>query len=229
MNLESGKYLFASPAAPYVREHIKGVVLDIAQRYQVDGIHLDYIRYPGSQYSWDPYTQAAGYGYGTNDWKNYQRDMITDLVAEINQSLANDVFFSAAVWPVYQLKPEWGLSASQGYHDYYQDSQRWVQQGIIDAIMPMLYPVNYNNDPFASHYGVLVSDFVQNQGPGKIVAGVGAGYSSFSEITSRIDIARQSGALGHSVFSYGLLQQNPSYWDKFTEPDGPHQEPAIPY
>ncbi|MEN8098714.1 MAG: family 10 glycosylhydrolase, partial [Chloroflexota bacterium] len=38
MNLESGKYLFASPAAPYVREHIKGVVLDIAQRYQVDGI-----------------------------------------------------------------------------------------------------------------------------------------------------------------------------------------------
>ncbi len=52
-------YLWATPALSLTRNHITAVAADIVQRYDVDGLHLDLIRYPGSTYSFDPYTMQA--------------------------------------------------------------------------------------------------------------------------------------------------------------------------
>ena len=46
-------YAFASPGVPQFREHLNKVIMDIATKYDVDGIHLDYIRYPSTAYSND--------------------------------------------------------------------------------------------------------------------------------------------------------------------------------
>ncbi len=44
--------LFASPILPDAATHVIRIVDDLAQRYPVDGVHLDYIRYPGPQFDY---------------------------------------------------------------------------------------------------------------------------------------------------------------------------------
>ncbi|UCH84032.1 MAG: family 10 glycosylhydrolase, partial [Candidatus Latescibacterota bacterium] len=43
---------FVSPGNPDARRHIVEVVRDITSRYAVDGIHLDYVRYPGVDFDY---------------------------------------------------------------------------------------------------------------------------------------------------------------------------------
>jgi len=42
-----------------VRQFLSGIVLEIIDNYDVDGIHFDYTRYPGSQWSFDSYSAEA--------------------------------------------------------------------------------------------------------------------------------------------------------------------------
>ena len=230
MNLNSS-YLFASPAAPMVADHVLNVSRDIVNRYAVDGLHLDYIRYAGPQYSCDPFTvQNSPSDCFSAGWEDWQRAQISNLVERIYQDpeIPSDVMLSAAVWPVYEDRWFWG--AKEGRNYFYQDSQAWVQSGIIDAIMPMIYPANYDDCASGSFWTqsvweTLAADFQANSGGRHIVTGIGGGYCTFDEIAWRIEKGRSLGTAGHAIFSYSLLDGK-AYWDEFTAPGGPHEKPA---
>ncbi len=54
MNIDTcGDYLWATPALSLTRDHIAAVAADIVSRYNVDGLHLDYIRYPGNEWGYN--------------------------------------------------------------------------------------------------------------------------------------------------------------------------------
>jgi uncharacterized lipoprotein YddW (UPF0748 family) len=68
--------LFLDPANPAVREYIADIVRDIGTRYEVDGIHLDFIRYPGIWWSLEPAEQTcllAGMISDTLQWMTLVR------------------------------------------------------------------------------------------------------------------------------------------------------------
>src|SRR5207244_13049132 len=44
--------LYTSPAAPDVKEHLYSVWIDLVERYQLDGLHFDYVRYPAPDYDY---------------------------------------------------------------------------------------------------------------------------------------------------------------------------------
>src|SRR5438477_13208879 len=44
--------LYTSPAAPEVKEHIYSVWIDLVERYELDGLHFDYVRYPAPDYDY---------------------------------------------------------------------------------------------------------------------------------------------------------------------------------
>ncbi len=50
---------FVSPSRADVREHTTRVIQEIASRYRLDGVHLDYIRYPGPQFDFGPAERTA--------------------------------------------------------------------------------------------------------------------------------------------------------------------------
>ena len=60
-------------------EYLRRVILDVVQRYDVDGIHLDRIRFPGSEYSYDPISQRrfAGRENPLLDHADWQRSSST--------------------------------------------------------------------------------------------------------------------------------------------------------
>jgi uncharacterized lipoprotein YddW (UPF0748 family) len=221
-------YIYASPASSTFRAHMKAVVADLIDRYDVDGIHLDRVRYGASTTSCDPVSQAAFgaacFSGAAGVYAGWQREQVNTLVREIYDEVVvptgSDIWLTAAVWHTYIDK--WGWGYSQGYYNYYQDSQGWVKSGYIDAIMPMLY--SSNSETFKlERWRTLVEDFQANRGDRFIVPGIGSAQAPFSEIASRIDAARELGTAGHALFSYGALLAN-GYFDDLKA--GPYAEPA---
>ncbi|MCJ7619883.1 MAG: hypothetical protein MUP64_06670, partial [Anaerolineae bacterium] len=131
---------------------------------------------------------------------------------------------SVAAWPIYKDKWGWvtyGDVTYDGYDGYYQDSRGWLRAGKADFLAPMLYGTSVQNH--LDRYQILVQDFVNESYGRHIYAGIHAGYSDFSEIQKRIEIAREAGAQGQVIFAYSLVEGN-DYWDDFKT--GPYAEPA---
>lgn len=237
-------YRFVSPAAPLANDHIVAVAKDLITRYDIDGLHLDNIRYVGPGASCDPVSLCR---YQEDeplcdtipacsldaDYQDWQRQQINELVERIYQTITaldEDVWLTAAVWPVYQDSARLDLPGHplEGYDDFYQDSKAWVAGGYIDSIMPMIYPSRYHcpDDSYWTRtvWAALASDFQRDSNGRFIIPSIGSGYCTFDEIEARIEKAREIGVAGHALFSYRGLLQN-GYFDDL--PEGPYQMPAI--
>jgi uncharacterized lipoprotein YddW (UPF0748 family) len=236
-NVPCSEYQWATPASVYGDNHYIAVANDIANRYAVDGIHLDRIRYAGSTTSCDPVSEDiygpcfTNPGYG--DW---QRAQVSGTVRKLyEQVILNhpNLMFSAAVWGIHRIRPEWGWpSANEGYYDYYQDSKGWLAAGHMDAIVPMIYPNNYDDCPYDqgdgfwkfSRWQTLVADFQAESHGRWVIPGIGSRYCTFDEISRRIETARALGTAGHAIFSYGGLLSY-GYFDDLAA--GPYAIPAV--
>ncbi len=141
-------YVVVNPVLDEVQDHIVNVVRDIVTRYDIDGVHLDYIRfltdelgkeklYPGDAKSLSLYARMVGdratVGHlNRTKYRAWIRDRITTLVDRIGREALDgypQIRYSAAVW----RRPD--LARDQ----YLQDAQRWVNEGMVDEIMPMIY------------------------------------------------------------------------------------------
>jgi uncharacterized lipoprotein YddW (UPF0748 family) len=67
---------------PELHDHVAGVVSDIASRYAVDGVHLDYVRYDGPPWGYHPralqrFTAETGFegvpAPGEEVWGDWRR------------------------------------------------------------------------------------------------------------------------------------------------------------
>lgn len=226
-NVPCEEYIWASPGVLRVHEHTLAVVRDITRRYPVDGVHFDRIRYPGRQFSADPETllrwKAADPPLKQADW---QRAAISAWVAaacaEV-KALRPSAAVSAAVWFTYKKTAAMTFATSQGYHDYFQDSHRWLQEGWVDALVPMIYGTTFNKD--VVKWQVLAEDHVARQGDRQIWLGIGAALVPFEQIVDRIAHARAIGARGVALWSASTVDEY-DYWDAFAY--GPFWEPAQP-
>ena len=225
----NSSYLWASPAHWAVQEHVLQVVQDMVSRYDVDGLHLDNVRYAGPDYSHDPvsisrFTMEQSLNPALT-WSDWQRAQVSDLIDRLHDQVSDlrpGTQLSAAVWPVYRDHWDW-WTGSDGYGGYYQDSLGWLQADQIDAICPMLYgsTMMHHEDRFEAS----LEDFVLQAGGQPIYAGISADYQDFSAIARRIDLARALGASGQAIFSSRLIEQR-GFWDEFQA--GPYAQPASP-
>jgi uncharacterized lipoprotein YddW (UPF0748 family) len=241
-----GSYWRVSPASIFFDDHIITVISDIATRYQVDGIHIDHVRYGGTATSCDPVSLCRYHGLGegcnpvpacelTDDYKAWQRRQINGTVRKVYEAVQRvrpDVLVSAAVWPVHTDK--WGWGASQGFHNYYQDSKAWLASAHIDAIAPMIYSnpraPNCADDDSPTwfwnrmRWETLVADYQADNAGRWVIPGIGVRYCTFDSIVWRIEKGRELGVPGHSIFSYSYLRDL-DWFDALRE--GPYREPAV--
>ncbi|NOX63157.1 MAG: family 10 glycosylhydrolase [Chloroflexi bacterium] len=240
-----GQYREMSPASRFGQNHIIRVALDIVWRYDVDGVHLDRVRYAAANASCDPVSLCRYHGLSENcdpvpacaldeTYRDWQRQQVSEFVHRLSMKLKAvkpDLWISAAVLPVYRDEPALQLPGhpQEAYNDAYQDSKGWLSQGYVDAIMPLIYPAVFRC-PDDSYWTLdiwrrLTADYLADAGEGAVIPGIGAGYCTFDEIEARIAAARELGAIGHAIFSYrGLL--NNGYFDDLRW--GPYRVPAAP-
>ena len=193
-------YHFASPGNPEVRFRIAQVAADIDFRYEVDGIHLDYIRYPHKEASRDPVSMAR---YDVSkSWADWQRDQILATVAGVSAMV--EVPVTAAVWGVNENRWGWP-GVSQGKHDFYQDSHALLSRGVLDAIAPMIYWPNQKTRGARLDFSTLVADHVAHRAGRHVYAGISAELT-YAELIECIESARREGAQGIVVFDYSLVR-----------------------
>ncbi len=182
MELNSS-YVFADPAETGVQARVAAVAADIEERYDVDGIHLDYVRYPSAQYTTPELGRAA----------------VKDTVRGVQQAV--DVPVTAAVWGIYENTYGWS-GVSQGNVDYYQDSWAMAAEGLTDALIPMIYWSVKPTEGERLDFRVLVRDHVAHKGSGALYAGIGADSLGKDEVLECIRVAREEGADGFVLFDY---------------------------
>ncbi len=212
---EAPEGYYLDPGLTEVQDYLVAVMRDLMEKYDIDGLHLDYVRYPGADWGYGPrsvdrWRKATGRtGIPAPDdpsWCSWRREQVTSLVRRIYAELAmrrpGALLSPAAItWGGLEMGYEKSSTMTQTFQDWFD----WEKEGIIDFGCPM----NYKR----AHYADQAEDFTEwIRGPLNIpdrrplVVGL-AGWLNTTENTLRqIEQARRLGAEGVSVFSY----QNPT-------------------
>ena len=215
-------YVILNPCWPEVRRHIVSLVDEIVARYDVDGVHMDYVRY-----AWDGVPKAkqsyprdertlALYWHDTGKrpdddpagWNHWRANQLTRIVVDIRQAINRrrpGATLTAAVWRNPML----------GYADFLQNSVVWLRSGIVDALMPMAYTEKL--DQFEADIGVY-RQLVRSR---RIVPGLGLYlHKSESQTRNQLRLCRNWGG-DYALFSYESLC--PTAGDRKTRPNAEAQ------
>lgn len=211
-------YYWLAPGVPEAEAWTRRAIVHVVQTYDVDGVHFDRIRCPGSDYSYDPISLARFAGDGNPDglaWGDWMRSQITrqlrNIYGAVNQ-VKPKVKITAAPFGICMKVPDgYQGTGTQSYYSWYQDSFGWMQSRVVDAIFPMIYWDIGSAHPFE----VLLADFL-NRAYGRHVY---PGSTSGRDYIAQVYEARRQGAPGQTVFSYNSINFS-SYLS------GPYSEPA---
>jgi uncharacterized lipoprotein YddW (UPF0748 family) len=186
-------------------EHLEAVVREIVRAYPVDGLHLDFIRYPNADYDYSP---AALEGFrrlrGEGDllgsparnpeaWDEYRRSCVTVLASRLGAVARKErpgIVISAAVTP----------DEAQAVSQRFQAWPRWLSDRLLDAVIPMVYTPD--NRIFTAQVQQASSLVLAGQ---RLWAGIGAYRLDLPGIVEKIQLARESGATGVVLFSHESL------------------------
>jgi uncharacterized lipoprotein YddW (UPF0748 family) len=158
-----GGALWFDPGLPQVRELVSRVILDVVNRYDIDGVHLDDYFYPyplpGQAFPDSATFKKYGKGYkNIADWRRHNVDtLIQGLHTQIHQA-KRWVEFGVSPFGVWRNKSRdpagSATTALQSYDDIFADSRKWVRSGWVDYIAPQLYwPIGFK----AADYRTLVA------------------------------------------------------------------------
>ena len=214
--LDSVEGLYASPIVPAAARYVAAILADLARRYDIDGVHLDYARYPNQQFDYSRFAIAEFrnemrprlaapqrsamdaaeaddlFAYPDRfpaEWKAFRQARLTALVAGVRQALRAvkpSLALTAAVAPDPQAAAEERL----------QDWRGWLAAGLVDAVAPMAY----TQDP--SRFAEQIAAARDAAGGRPVWAGIGAYRLSPAQTIENIQTARRLGAAGFVLFSY---------------------------
>ena len=183
------------PGIPETRQYLVNVAMEMVNNYDLDALHFDYIRYPGSDFD-DADTYATyGNGQDIGDWRRANINQFVYDVYDSVQSVKPWVKVGSAPIGIYHNIP--GASGWQGYYDVYQDARDWAQQGKHDYICPQVYWT------MSSRFPYLVDDWVANSYGKPIYTGIAA-----YQMESKKDIL----AGDHESFWYKAMKDSPKGW-----------------
>jgi uncharacterized lipoprotein YddW (UPF0748 family) len=210
-NTLNGSNYYLDPGVPRVQDYVVNVVMDIVDNYDVDGFNLDYIRYQGSDWGYNTISQQrfqAEFGAPPptssgaplwETWGQWRRDQVTDLVRKIYVHIQ-------ASKPHVVLTADsitWGslgdFTATDAYRSVFQDWRGWMQEGIVDAMLPMNYK---DENSHGGQYRDWAQFAVENKGDRHAYIGQGCYINTLADSITQIEATRDLGADGHCQYQY---------------------------
>lgn len=206
---------FLDPANPQVQDYLMKILKEIVCNYDVDGVNIDYIRYPVCSPQNSPEFMSTSWGYtkyaieefqkiygvspveiGTTNpnwykWENYRRDKVTCFVEQLGnlKKLRPNIIISAVIFP----------DKNQSAVVKLQDWGKWAQRGYLDAFTPLFLSSNLD---FTEKY---LRDMMACKGPNmKIYAGLFDPFTKTepTNLIQEIKVLRELNADGIVIFDY---------------------------
>jgi len=208
--------LYLKPEYKQVSEYLSDTIAEMASKYKVDGIHLDFIRYPNIRFGYSNYACAEfkskynidprifpQYPLVSNplsspahlwlyihqlEWFYYRAEKITNVVRTIRKTM-KDKKSNILLSAAVWFPPK------LAYRYVGQDWTLWLSDGLIDLACPMAY---------SSKAEDIERDLTPLIEKGYHIAlGIGAWRDSIDTIKSYIDLSRALETDGFILFSYG--------------------------
>ncbi|MCB5284188.1 MAG: family 10 glycosylhydrolase [Candidatus Cloacimonetes bacterium] len=205
---------FIDPGIPAVQEHILNVAGDLLSGYpELDGLHLDYIRYPNSSLGYHPISMSRYNDVKVPqnlDWNEWRVLQVTSLVEKLRQlvdEVSPSLIFSAAVMP----------DPASAARYYAQDWKDWLERGLVDYVCPMNYAADIakfrdNLDAAAEtdlSERIVMGVRAWNDNGASLAPSTLAWNYNILDVAERIGEIRRRGFAGIALFSYdGLLKDS---------------------
>ncbi len=189
---------YLDPGNPLTRHYILSLVNEIVSKYDIDGVHFDYIRYPenASRFPDGDTFNRYGKGFNLDEWRRNNINLLVQNIYGEVKRLKPWVQVSCCPLGRYKtLDPRRGTW--NAYESVYQDAGLWMAEGYMDAVYPMMY---YNEDDFGRH----LTEWEKMSNGRFVVPGLGAYRLSLLEGDWKIDdIVNQMNFI-RSNFSSGM-------------------------
>jgi uncharacterized lipoprotein YddW (UPF0748 family) len=206
---------FLAPGNPEVQDYLFNVYMEVVEKYDVDGIHFDFIRYPARM---GPNTPGVGYddvsmnrfkaetgkepAQYSKVWDQWRADQITNIVSRIYKGTKernSEVEVSASVLAAWDL----------GLGRVFQDWRKWMELGILDFVIPMSY------SPKNATVWKDTTDAIQVADPGRVVVGLGAWYfkNNPEGLVEQINLLRREKVRGFVLFAQDTVSMAPTVND----------------
>jgi uncharacterized lipoprotein YddW (UPF0748 family) len=215
---------FLDPGNIKVQKYLLNLLCEIADIYDVAGLHLDYFRYPDIRYSFTPdnrtefmmqnhydpmgvylqqstYVNERGYQVFVSADKLYRRFLISELTQYLErihnrlQKNYGDIELSIAV------KPDPVIAK----HRYFQDWKNWLEKGICSFVALM----NYRTD--LKEFTAILDQISEPNLKQRIMVGISTYNQDYKAVNSRINFVKLHHFAGFSLFSYNHLLKNQHY------------------
>lgn len=211
---------FLNPGNPETKEYLMSLVNEVTNRYDVDGVHFDYLRYPENAPLFPDKNEYRRYGKGRT-LSQWRRDNITEIVRYIYKGVKTQKpWVKVSTCPVgkYRDISRYSSRGWNAYYTVYQDPQGWLAEGIQDQIYPMMYFQGNSFYPFALDW--------QEQSNGRhVIPGLGIyflhpseGNWTRDEVDRQINFIRkhQLAGQGHYRVKY-IMDNTQSIYDELCE------------
>ncbi len=193
--------LWLDPGLTEVREYISDMLAELVDRYDLDGVQLDYIRYPGKNFNDRASYEKYGNGIPIDDWR---RNNITDAVTLIYKKIKTvKHFVKVGAAPIGIYKNVSGINGWEGLTEVYQDSREWLKRGIVDYLAPQIY-WGIDDKP---RFDVIAKEWTANSFGKNIILGIAAYKENVkNDLDRMIRFARAINANGVSFFRYSNIK-----------------------
>jgi len=187
------------PGEPETTEYLLSIVNELVQKYDIDGIHFDYIRYPDRVASFPDGATYRKYGNGKslNEWRKENINQFVYQAYNNVKEMKPWVQVSSSVIGMYTKIP----GKTQAYltaSEVCQDPADWLAKGKHDFIVPMMF---HSGDLFYP----FVQDWLARSNNRWVIPGLGA-YKMESEnwkpqtISEQVNYSRQNRTAGNAYF-----------------------------
>lgn len=204
-----GNLLWCDPAEVETRSRAFGAILDVVQRYDIDGVHMDDYFYPYPE---------GGRVFADGRSPAVRRKIVDDFVQKLYSDVkARKPWVRVGISPFGIWRPGVPEGIEAGIDAYEQigcDARKWLANGWVDYLAPQLY---WRDQPRKQSFSALLGWWRQQGSrpvwPGIATTRIGGSEDPgrpASEITKQVDLSRSIGRnyAGHIHWSVKGLTQN---------------------
>jgi uncharacterized lipoprotein YddW (UPF0748 family) len=205
-----GASFWMDPGDPAVHDRSLRAILDIVNRYDVDGVHLDDYFYPYPQSDSAkrpiPFPDSATYaryggGMSIDDWRRANVDRFVERLYRDVHAAKPSVRVGISPFGIWRPGNPAQVTGLDSYAAIYADSRKWLQSGWVDYLVPQLY---WRIDPPQQSFTALLDWWLSQNTAGRHVWPGLATYRVYSatnpyplsEMVNQVAATRARGASG---------------------------------
>jgi len=222
--------VYLSPIHPDVNRYLFLLIKEIITKYDIDGIHFDYVRFQGKNWGFNKkgmeiFTKKTGLKsedfaidgkYYRNDslrnaffkkYSEYRIQSVNELIKRVssyNKQNNNEIEISAAVKP----------NPILAKNNYYQDWLSWIKNDWVDFVVPMNY--TQKNQTFNNILSEIKNSLDKDE-YNKVLIGIGIWKQSPENASYKINLVKDQNLTGVVLFSYNTLKNKVNYYKEMVK------------